>query len=133
MSGYKIERHELCDFRLKEERRTTSNSVLTSGLSPLFYSFSSNTDNFAFLGVSELYAVFARVRIVHRIASQYTLGGKVKEESGDTRNEGEWLANNKWYRVMKEARIQAKQSGERGVTAKSVRKVREGCLRKFKG
>ncbi|KAF2016744.1 hypothetical protein BU24DRAFT_347756 [Aaosphaeria arxii CBS 175.79] len=35
--------------------------------------------------------------------------------------------------VMKEARIESKKAGERGVSARSVRKVRENCLRKFKG
>ncbi|KAJ4348626.1 uncharacterized protein N0V89_010004 [Didymosphaeria variabile] len=35
--------------------------------------------------------------------------------------------------VIKEAGIASKRSGERGVSARSVRKVREGCLRKFKG
>ncbi|KAF2652822.1 hypothetical protein K491DRAFT_695248 [Lophiostoma macrostomum CBS 122681] len=35
--------------------------------------------------------------------------------------------------LLKESRIQAKTSGERGISAKSVRKVREGVLRKFKG
>ncbi|KAF2118730.1 hypothetical protein BDV96DRAFT_568394 [Lophiotrema nucula] len=35
--------------------------------------------------------------------------------------------------VVKEASITSKQHGERGITALSVRKVRENCLRKFKG
>ncbi|ORY15464.1 hypothetical protein BCR34DRAFT_558858 [Clohesyomyces aquaticus] len=35
--------------------------------------------------------------------------------------------------LVKEASIASKQSGERGITARSVRKVRENCLRKFKG
>ncbi|KAH7117609.1 hypothetical protein B0J11DRAFT_536334 [Dendryphion nanum] len=34
--------------------------------------------------------------------------------------------------VLKEARIRGKQNGERGLSARSVRKVREGCLRKYK-
>ncbi|KAF2688922.1 hypothetical protein K458DRAFT_293605 [Lentithecium fluviatile CBS 122367] len=35
--------------------------------------------------------------------------------------------------LIKEASIASKQSGERGISARSVRKVREGCLRKYKG
>ncbi|KAF2179103.1 hypothetical protein K469DRAFT_674789 [Zopfia rhizophila CBS 207.26] len=35
--------------------------------------------------------------------------------------------------LMKEASIKSKQSGERGISARSVRRVREHCLRKFKG
>lgn len=36
--------------------------------------------------------------------------------------------------LIKESSIASKQAGERGaVSARSVRKVREGCLRKFKG
>ncbi|PSN68169.1 hypothetical protein BS50DRAFT_573129 [Corynespora cassiicola Philippines] len=35
--------------------------------------------------------------------------------------------------LVKEAGIKSKQAGERGVSARSVRKVREQCLRKFKG
>ena len=37
------------------------------------------------------------------------------------------------FRVLKEAGIAEKQSGGRGVSARAVRKVREGCLRKVKG
>ncbi|KAF3053651.1 hypothetical protein N0V87_002605 [Didymella glomerata] len=35
--------------------------------------------------------------------------------------------------LMQEAGIKAKQSGERGISAKSIRRVREGCLRRAKG
>jgi hypothetical protein len=35
-------------------------------------------------------------------------------------------------RLVKEAAIKSKQAGERGVTAKSVRKVRGDVLRRFK-
>lgn len=35
--------------------------------------------------------------------------------------------------LMQEAGIKAKQSGERGISAKSIKRVREGCLRKAKG
>ncbi|KAF2006108.1 hypothetical protein P154DRAFT_517823 [Amniculicola lignicola CBS 123094] len=35
--------------------------------------------------------------------------------------------------LIKEASIASKQAGERGISAKSVKKVREGCLRKFMG
>ncbi|KAF2243479.1 hypothetical protein BU26DRAFT_523778 [Trematosphaeria pertusa] len=35
--------------------------------------------------------------------------------------------------LVKEASIASKQAGERGLSARSVRKVREGCLRGFKG
>ncbi|KAF2633209.1 hypothetical protein BU25DRAFT_426820 [Macroventuria anomochaeta] len=35
--------------------------------------------------------------------------------------------------LMKETSIKAKQSGERGISAKSIRRVREGCLRRCKG
>ncbi|KAF1952011.1 hypothetical protein CC80DRAFT_495642 [Byssothecium circinans] len=35
--------------------------------------------------------------------------------------------------LVKEAAIASKKSGDRGVSARSVRKVRETCLRKFKG
>ncbi|KAG9201867.1 hypothetical protein G6514_005284 [Epicoccum nigrum] len=35
--------------------------------------------------------------------------------------------------LMKEAGIKAKISGERGVSAKSIKRVREGCLRRCKG
>ncbi|TVY83732.1 hypothetical protein LSUE1_G001679 [Lachnellula suecica] len=37
------------------------------------------------------------------------------------------------YRLMKEASINAKQAGERGISAKSVKKVTEPSLLKFKG
>jgi hypothetical protein len=32
------------------------------------------------------------------------------------------------YRLMKEASINAKQAGERGISAKSVKKVTEVCM-----
>ncbi|KAF2280480.1 uncharacterized protein EI97DRAFT_391631 [Westerdykella ornata] len=35
--------------------------------------------------------------------------------------------------LLKESSIASKQAGERGISARSVRKVREGCLMKFKG
>ncbi|KAJ4398809.1 hypothetical protein N0V91_009939 [Didymella pomorum] len=35
--------------------------------------------------------------------------------------------------LLQEAGIKAKQSGERGISAKSIRRVREGCLRRAKG
>ncbi|KAK4213249.1 hypothetical protein QBC37DRAFT_423424 [Rhypophila decipiens] len=35
--------------------------------------------------------------------------------------------------LMKEAAIESKQGGERGITARSVRKVTEKTLAKFKG
>ncbi|KAH8726100.1 hypothetical protein GQ44DRAFT_614505 [Phaeosphaeriaceae sp. PMI808] len=35
--------------------------------------------------------------------------------------------------LVNEATIKSKQSGERGVSARSVRKVSEGMLRKYKG
>ncbi|KAF2432230.1 hypothetical protein EJ08DRAFT_585929 [Tothia fuscella] len=35
--------------------------------------------------------------------------------------------------LVKEAAIHSRQSGEKNVSARSVRKVRERCLRKFKG
>ncbi|KAF2755620.1 hypothetical protein EJ05DRAFT_478597 [Pseudovirgaria hyperparasitica] len=35
--------------------------------------------------------------------------------------------------LMREATIKARLSGERGISARSVRKVRENSLRKFKG
>ncbi|KAM7193366.1 histone-fold domain-containing protein new1 [Naviculisporaceae sp. PSN 640] len=35
--------------------------------------------------------------------------------------------------LMKEAAIESKQGGERGITARSVRKVTEKSLAKFKG
>ncbi|XPS67763.1 hypothetical protein M3J09_000061 [Ascochyta lentis] len=35
--------------------------------------------------------------------------------------------------VLAEAAIKGKQSGERGVSARSVRRVGEGCLRRCKG
>jgi hypothetical protein len=35
--------------------------------------------------------------------------------------------------LVKEAGIASKQAGERNISPRSVRKVREGCLRKFKG
>ncbi|KAL1607436.1 hypothetical protein SLS59_002403 [Nothophoma quercina] len=35
--------------------------------------------------------------------------------------------------LMKEASIKAKLSGERGISAKSIRRVREGVLRRHKG
>ncbi|KAI9657036.1 MAG: hypothetical protein M1821_003202 [Bathelium mastoideum] len=35
--------------------------------------------------------------------------------------------------LVREASIQAKQSGERGISAKTIRKVTEKSLRKFKG
>ncbi|KAF3034879.1 hypothetical protein E8E12_003119 [Didymella heteroderae] len=35
--------------------------------------------------------------------------------------------------LVQEAGIRAKQAGERGVSAKSIRRVREGCLRRAKG
>lgn len=37
------------------------------------------------------------------------------------------------YRLINEASITAKQAGERGVSARSVRRVRERVLRGFKG
>lgn len=37
------------------------------------------------------------------------------------------------HRLIKEAGIAAKMAGERGVTARSVRKVRRRCLMRFKG
>ncbi|KAF1926518.1 uncharacterized protein M421DRAFT_6802 [Didymella exigua CBS 183.55] len=35
--------------------------------------------------------------------------------------------------LMREAGIRAKMAGERGVSAKGIRRVREGCLRRAKG
>ncbi|KAF1990676.1 hypothetical protein K402DRAFT_369497 [Aulographum hederae CBS 113979] len=35
--------------------------------------------------------------------------------------------------LMREATIKARQSGEKGVSARTIRKVRETSLRKFKG
>ncbi|RDI87737.1 hypothetical protein Vi05172_g2556 [Venturia inaequalis] len=35
--------------------------------------------------------------------------------------------------LMKEGSISAKQSGEKGVSARRIRKVRERCLQKFRG
>jgi hypothetical protein len=35
--------------------------------------------------------------------------------------------------LLNEAAIQSKLKGERGISARSVRKVRERCLRGFKG
>jgi hypothetical protein len=37
------------------------------------------------------------------------------------------------YRLINEASIKSKQSGERGISARSVRKVGERTLRKYKG
>ena len=44
-----------------------------------------------------------------------------------------WLTCALAFRLMKEAGIEAKRSGERGVSSRSVRKVRERCLRGWKG
>jgi hypothetical protein len=41
-----------------------------------------------------------------------------------------WLTRNS---LLKEANIKSKQSGERGISARSVRKVRALCLAKYKG
>lgn len=35
--------------------------------------------------------------------------------------------------LLLEAAIESKKAGEKGISAKSVRKVREECLRKFAG
>ncbi|KAF2146120.1 uncharacterized protein K452DRAFT_263700 [Aplosporella prunicola CBS 121167] len=35
--------------------------------------------------------------------------------------------------LMRESSIKSKQAGERGISARSIRKVREKSLRKFKG
>jgi hypothetical protein len=35
--------------------------------------------------------------------------------------------------LMKEAGIKAKVEGERGVSARRIKRVREGCLRRCKG
>ncbi|EGD96280.1 hypothetical protein TESG_03732 [Trichophyton tonsurans CBS 112818] len=35
--------------------------------------------------------------------------------------------------LMREASIQGRKRGEKGITARSVRRVTEGALRKFKG
>jgi hypothetical protein len=35
--------------------------------------------------------------------------------------------------LVREAIIESKKRGERGLSARGVRKVREGCMRKFKG
>ncbi|KAI9785504.1 MAG: hypothetical protein M1839_009245 [Geoglossum umbratile] len=35
--------------------------------------------------------------------------------------------------LMREASIHAKQAGERGISARNIRKVTEGSLRRFKG
>ncbi|MCJ1324274.1 hypothetical protein MMC10_000936 [Thelotrema lepadinum] len=35
--------------------------------------------------------------------------------------------------IMREASIHAKKSGQKGVTARNIRRVTEGSLRKFKG
>ncbi|KAK2769558.1 hypothetical protein FQN53_006012 [Emmonsiellopsis sp. PD_33] len=35
--------------------------------------------------------------------------------------------------LMREASIRSRRSGEKGISARSVRKVTEGTLRKFKG
>ncbi|CZT45552.1 uncharacterized protein RSE6_05869 [Rhynchosporium secalis] len=37
------------------------------------------------------------------------------------------------FRLMKEATINAKQAGERGISARSVKKVTENSLSRFKG
>jgi hypothetical protein len=37
------------------------------------------------------------------------------------------------HRLINEASIKSKQSGERGISARSVRKVSETTLRKYKG
>lgn len=37
------------------------------------------------------------------------------------------------HRLLNEAAIKSKQSGERGVSARSIRKVSERTLRKYKG
>ena len=44
-----------------------------------------------------------------------------------------WCTNALCIRLMKEARILSKQRNERGVSARSIRKVGERTLRGFKG
>ncbi|EJP67830.1 hypothetical protein NHJ13051_002894 [Beauveria bassiana] len=39
----------------------------------------------------------------------------------------------RWYFLVKEAAIQSKQSGERGLTTRSVKKATRDILAKFKG
>jgi predicted nucleotidyltransferase len=62
----------------------------------------------------------------------------VKERRGEARDTNMRMyqrrkANTMLYRLINEASIKSKQNGERGVSAKSVKRVSEGVLRGFKG
>ena len=88
--------------------------------------------------IPQLRAFYARVRTHFHPTLRSALGsGREYDISEQTeyKDRGLFLCNIRLIntRLVKEAGIKSKQAGERGVSARSVRKVREQCLRKFKG